>query len=90
MLEHPYPEGTRVRHAGDDSVGARAAGTARILEPVPATSGDLEYRVRTDQGGEATWPAYFTIPVGESPLGRHAEPAHAEQPHSEYSTAAQN
>lgn len=67
-----------MRHAGDDSVGARAAGTARILEPVAGTNGDLDYKVRTDTGGEATWPAYFTIPVGESPIERNPE----------YSTAA--
>lgn len=73
MLDHPYPEGTRVRHAGDDSVGARAAGTARILEPVTGMNGDLDYKVRTDTGGEATWPAYFTIPVGEPPVGRNVE-----------------
>ena len=72
MLEHPYPEGTRVRHAGDDSVGARAAGTARILEPVTGRHGDLEYKVRTDTGGEGTWPAYYTIPIGEAPFGRNA------------------
>lgn len=69
-----------MRHAGDDSVGARAAGTARILEAATGTSGDLDYRVRTDDGDEVTWPAYFTIPVGESPVRRsreHSTPAHA-------------
>lgn len=69
-----------MRHAGDDSVGARAAGTARIVEAATGTSGDLDYKVRTDDGDEATWPAYFTIPVGESPLRRsreHSAPAHA-------------
>ena len=79
VLEHPYPEGTRVRHAGDDSVGARAAGSARIVEPASGTNGDLDYKVRTDDGAEATWPAYFTIPVGESPVRRgveHSTPAH--------------
>lgn len=80
VLDHPYPEGTRVRHAGDDSVGARAAGTARIVEPVTGTYGDLDYKVRTDDGEETSWPGYFTIPVGESPVRRGLErsvPAHA-------------
>lgn len=71
VLDHPYPLGTRVRHAGDDSVGALATGSARVVEPVGQPGGDLDYRVRTDSGGEDTWPAYFTIPVRDSSVGRH-------------------
>ena len=71
VLDHPYPLGTRVRHAGDDSVGALATGSARVLEPVGQPGGDLDYRVRTDSGGEDTWPAYFTIPVRDTSTGRH-------------------
>lgn len=72
VLDHPYPLGTRVRHAGDDSVGALATGSARVVEPVGQPGGDLDYRVRTDSGGEDTWPAYFTIPVRDSSVGRHS------------------
>lgn len=84
MLDHPYPLGTRVRHAGDDSVGALATGTARIVEPVGNPGGELDYRVRTDTGNEDTWPAYFTIPVKDVPAGRHssypARPPKPEEP----------
>lgn len=72
VLDHPYPLGTRVRHAGDDSVGALATGSARVVEPVGQPGGELDYRVRTDSGGEDTWPAYFTIPVRDSSVGRHS------------------
>jgi hypothetical protein len=72
VLDHPYPEGTRVRHAGDDSVGALATGTARVLKTAPDPGGELTYQVRTDDGAEAAWPSYFTIPVSNTASGRHS------------------
>lgn len=53
-------------------MGALATGTARVLEPVGRPGGELEYRIRTDTGGEDTWPCYFTIPVKDAPAGRHS------------------
>jgi hypothetical protein len=72
VLDHPYPEGTRVRHAGDDSVGALATGNARVLENEGRPGGEITYRVRKDDGGEDTWPSYFTIPVSNTSSGRHS------------------
>ena len=73
-----------MRHASDDSVGALATGTARVVEPVGRPGGELDYRVRKDSGGEDTWPGYFTIPVKDAPNGRHsahlAPTAHQEEP----------
>lgn len=62
-----------MRHAGDDSVGALATGSARVLGTDGAPGGETTYRVRKDNGGEDTWPGYFTIPVSNSSAsGRHS------------------
>jgi hypothetical protein len=57
-------------------VGALATGTARVLRTAPEPGGELRYQVRTDDGAEAAWPSYFTIPVSNTASGRHsARPA---------------